>query len=31
MRTFADRLQRLGPKIMEKFFVSNGAYLIPAD
>jgi predicted TIM-barrel fold metal-dependent hydrolase len=26
---FSRRLERLGPEIMEKFFVTNGAYLIP--
>ena len=30
MGRFAGRLQRLGPRIMEKFFVTNGAYLLPA-
>jgi predicted TIM-barrel fold metal-dependent hydrolase len=30
MGDFAKRLQRLGPKIMEKFFVTNGAHLFPA-
>ena len=30
MRRFAGRLERLGPRIMEKFFVSNGSYLLPA-
>ena len=29
MHRFADRLERLGPEIMEKFFVSNGAWLMP--
>ncbi|HLG86517.1 MAG TPA: hypothetical protein VKZ79_04905 [Alphaproteobacteria bacterium] len=30
MRRFAGRLERLGPRIMEKFFVANGSYLLPA-
>jgi predicted TIM-barrel fold metal-dependent hydrolase len=30
MARFAQRLERLGPKMMEKFFVTNGDYLIPA-
>ncbi len=29
MGRFAARLERLGPHIMEKFFVQNGAYLLP--
>ena len=28
-RLFAERLERLGPAVMEKFFVSNGAWLLP--
>lgn len=28
-RRFAERLERLGPEVMEKFFVSNGAWLLP--
>lgn len=28
-RLFAERLARLGPAVMEKFFVSNGAWLLP--
>lgn len=30
MQTFAQKLERLGPRIMEKFFVTNAEYLIPA-
>ena len=29
MDRFANRLERLGPKIMEKFFVNNGTYVLP--
>jgi hypothetical protein len=29
MHRFAARLERLGPAIMKKFFVTNGAYLLP--
>jgi len=29
MRTFAATLEKQGPAIMEKFFVTNGAYLLP--
>jgi hypothetical protein len=29
MARFAARLERLGPTIMEKFFVKNGTYLLP--
>ena len=29
MHSFAARLERLGPEIMEKFFVKNGSYLLP--
>lgn len=28
-RVFAERLERLGPSVMEKFFVSNGEWLLP--
>lgn len=28
-RVFAERLARLGPAVMEKFFVSNGEWLLP--
>jgi hypothetical protein len=28
-RVFAERLTRLGPEVMEQFFVSNGAWLLP--
>lgn len=28
-RGFAERLERLGPAVMEKFFVSNGEWLLP--
>jgi predicted TIM-barrel fold metal-dependent hydrolase len=30
MGDFARRLERFGPRVMEKFFVTNGAYLFPA-
>jgi hypothetical protein len=30
MTRFSNRLERLGPAIMEKFFVTNGEYLLPA-
>ena len=30
MARFARAMERLGPKIMEKFFITNGEYLIPA-
>jgi predicted TIM-barrel fold metal-dependent hydrolase len=30
MVKFAARLERLGPKVMEKFFVENGRLLVPA-
>ncbi|MCB2048949.1 MAG: amidohydrolase family protein [Novosphingobium sp.] len=30
MHRFAARLERLGPAIMEKFFVTNGSWLVPA-
>jgi len=30
MIRFANRLERLGPDVMEKFFVTNGEYLLPA-
>jgi hypothetical protein len=30
MGFFAKRLARLGPGVMEKFFVTNGAWLMPA-
>lgn len=30
MGRFAARLERHGPEIMEKFFVKNGSYLLPA-
>jgi predicted TIM-barrel fold metal-dependent hydrolase len=30
MARFARAMERLGPEIMEKFFVTNGAYLMPA-
>ncbi|MCB2063893.1 MAG: amidohydrolase family protein [Novosphingobium sp.] len=29
MHRFAARLERLGPQVMEKFFVSNGEWLVP--
>lgn len=29
MGTHAQRLEKLGPKILEKFFVTNGAWLLP--
>ncbi len=29
MHRFAERLERLGPEIMEKFFVTNGTWLVP--
>jgi len=29
MHRFAERLERLGPEAMERFFVSNGAWLVP--
>jgi predicted TIM-barrel fold metal-dependent hydrolase len=28
-RTFAEKLSRFGPDIMKKFFVTNGAWLVP--
>jgi len=30
MERLASRLERLGPEVMEKFFVTNGKYLLPA-
>ena len=30
MDRFVARLERLGPEVMEKFFVTNGTYLLPA-
>jgi hypothetical protein len=30
MGRFAGRLERFGPDVMEKFFVSNASFLIPA-
>lgn len=30
MERFASRLEHLGPQVMEKFFVTNGQYLLPA-
>jgi hypothetical protein len=29
MGRFVKRLERLGPEVMEKFFVKNGEYLLP--
>jgi hypothetical protein len=29
MHFWSNRLQRMGPDIMEKFFVSNGQWLLP--
>jgi predicted TIM-barrel fold metal-dependent hydrolase len=30
MGGFATRLERLGPRVLEKFFVANGEYLLPS-
>jgi hypothetical protein len=30
MACFAGRLERFGPAVMEKFFVKNGEWLLPA-
>jgi predicted TIM-barrel fold metal-dependent hydrolase len=29
LQVFAERLERLGPEVMEKFFVTNGDFLLP--
>jgi hypothetical protein len=29
MHRFAERLERLGPEVMERFFVGNGTWLVP--